>query len=200
MPLTLSQVFADPKLLTFESLLSSGEKVVFRPLTASDCSSLAIFLGNLSFATREFYSLGGYDVSSAKEMCGSINRYDKLRFVVHSGTINNIIALFEFDFDIPQNDIDRFSSYGIKSASSTDCRIGPCLSDHYQNHGVGSTLFPHVVSVARQFGRRRIILWGGVFADNQRAIKYYEKNGFKQLGNFKDKGGMNVIDMMFTVG
>ena len=39
-----------------------------------------------------------------------------------------------------------------------------------------------------------MILWGGVFAENARAIRYYEKNGFRLCGQFQDPDGRECWD------
>lgn len=44
-------------------------------------------------------------------------------------------------------------------------------------------------------GRTRIILWGGVRADNPRAIRYYEKNGFQPVGLFTEADGSRSLDL-----
>ncbi|MFE9363057.1 hypothetical protein ACFYNN_09525 [Streptomyces sp. NPDC006978] len=45
----------------------------------------------------------------------------------------------------------------------------------------------------------RIILWGGVRADNPRAIRYYEKNGFQRVGRFTEADGTLSPDMMLAL-
>lgn len=52
-----------------------------------------------------------------------------------------------------------------------------------------------MIEVARQFGKKRIILWGGVLKDNVQAIGFYKKVGFKSVGEFTHNG-LNKIDMI----
>jgi RimJ/RimL family protein N-acetyltransferase len=56
-----------------------------------------------------------------------------------------------------------------------------------------------MVEIARLFGQGRIILWGGVHAENLRAIKYYEKLGFERVGSFTTGDGIDCYDMMFKL-
>ena len=77
--------------------------------------------------------------------------------------------------------------------------MGPCIADDYQKKGVGSVLFPHIVDIARKFNKERIILWGGVFEDNKKAITFYSKNGFKKVGSFKGTKDASTLDMMREV-
>ncbi|CAF3344316.1 unnamed protein product [Rotaria sp. Silwood1] len=151
----------------------------FRPLLRSDELKLAEFLENLSPETRKFSIRDSYDLNEARELCFAINRYDKLRLVA---LINNetIIALFEFSLSILEKEYERFAEkYNIVLNEITDARFGPCISDQYQNRHLGCWLFEKTKKIARQMGKERLILWGGVFSHNQRAIRFYEKVGFK---------------------
>jgi len=195
--LTLHAVAAKPELATTTLTLAWGESVVFRPLVPKDVAGLADFLSDLSPRTREFFTSSGHDLAAAQELCDAIARYDKLRLVAVVG--GRIVALMEFSFAIVERDRDRYHGYGIRLAEGTDCRFGPCIADDYQNRGLGTVLLPLVKDVARRFGIRRIILWGGVFAHNLQAVRYYRKNGFQTMGAFKDDQGKEVLDMMLVL-
>jgi RimJ/RimL family protein N-acetyltransferase len=199
MVLKLSDVAQRPDLLTSEFVLPTKENVVFRPLSHEDAPKLAQFLENLSPQTRIFYVLDGYDLATAREMCRAINRYDKLRFVLLEKATGQFIALVEYSFDIPESDTERFLQYDIHLSQGSDCRIGPCISDAFQDRKVGTALFPLLINVARQFGQKHMILWGGVFADNERAVAFYEKNGFTRVGTSTTKDGKELIDMMIAI-
>ena len=196
--LTLSNVKEKPSILTYNLILSSGEDVVLRPLEYKDLRDLAIFLKNLSPQTRDFYTFPTFGLRMAKELCDAINKYDKLRFIMKIKSSKKIIALFEFSFDMPEGDKKRFLKYNLKINSKDYCRFAPCITDNYQNKKVGSFIFSHMVNIAHQFGRRKIILWEGVLAKNRRAIKFYKNNGFKKLGKFKDINQNNQysVDMI----
>ncbi len=195
--LTLEAVAEKPETVTRSLLLPTGEAVVFRPLQPGDEVGLADFLQSLSPQTRRFSAYPSYDLTMAREMCAAINRYDKLRFIAVIGS--RVVALLEFSFGIVAEDRKRFRSYGIELDERTDCRFGPCIADAYQNRGVGSALLPFMLDIARCFGKRRLILWGGVLADNQRAIRYYEKNGFHLLGRFRDEKGSECRDAILML-
>lgn len=195
--LTLASVTADPATVTSHLVLPTGAAVVFRPLALDDDGALANFLQNLSAQTRRFSTYASYDRVAAQAMCAAINRYDKLRMVATSGP--QIVALFEFSFGIVAADIKRYQGYGIALDERTDCRFGPCLADDYQDQGLGSQLLPCMLDIARRFGKQRMILWGGVLADNARAIRYYEKNGFRLLGQFQNDLGDECWDALLEL-
>ena len=58
-------------------------------------------------------------------------------------------------------------------------------------------IWSRVLQDAINQGRRRIFLWGGVKAENQRAIKFYERHGFIRLGTFLHEG--ENLDMVYLV-
>ena len=195
--LTLAAVAADPDLATYPFDLAHGGRVMVRPLTGDDVDALAAFLSGLSPQTRHFSIFPSYDHAGAQALCDAINRYDKLRFVVEVAGVAEVIGLIEFSFGIPAGDVARYASYGTALDEATDCRFGPTLADAYQNRGLGSTIFPCVVDVARRFGKTRILLWGGVLAENSRALRFYAKQGFRTVGRFVDDGGEELLDMLW---
>ena len=193
---TLNKVFNNPKLFEYKIKFKENY-ITLRPLLSTDRNLLTQFLQSLSKTTQEYYILDSYDRKAAKQMCEDINKYDKLRFV---GLIDEkIIGLFEFSMDLTKEDINRFNQNGIKLKQGEDCRFGPCISDNLQGTGIASTLFPYIIKIAKNLDQKRIILWGGVFSDNSRAIKYYKSNGFNKVGEFKNNDGRECLDMIFNI-
>ncbi len=197
--LTLSAVAENPAIITESITTAGGEPLMLRPLEPSDLHRLAAFLAALSPETRRLFTCPGYDLRAAQEMCDAINRYDKLRLVVEAPGTQRIVGLLEFSMAITDGDQARFAGYGITLDPDTDCRFGPCLADDYQNSGLGSAVLPYVLDVTRRLGQKRIILWGGVLSDNARAIRYYEKNGFRLVGEFKNQTGIDSLDMILEL-
>jgi len=196
--LTLQDFEQNPKQYTWELQTQSGEKITLRPLLNSDIEGLTSFLENLSTETRRLSTFDSYDKVTAAGLCDAINKYDKLRFVLESQS-KEIVGLIEFTLDIPQNVIDTYTTYGLPLDTGYTCRFGPTLADKYQSKGLGTLLFPYVVKIAKLLGKKHIILYGGVFADNFRAIKYYEKHGFKIAGKYNNDDGIENLDMILNI-
>lgn len=194
----LLEVFDNPEPYISELRLDSGERILFRPLMAKDVGVLTKFLQGLSEETRRFSTFESYDKKMATKLCDAINRYDKLRFVLVN-VRSQIAGLIEFSFGIPAGDIKRYEGYKNKLNKDTDCRWGITLADKYQNKSIGTLIFPTIVKLVTQFDKRRIILYGGVLADNYRAIHYYSKLGFRSVGAFTNKESEKTIDMIFDV-
>lgn len=199
MNLTFQEVYLNPQSVTYPVEARPAEQAWLRPLQAGDVENLGVFLVGLSPTTRYFSFFPSYDRACAQELCDSINRYDKLRFVVEIATTGDIVGLFEFSFAIPDGDLARFAAYGAPLDERRDCRFGPVLADDYQNLGLGSRVFPCIAGVAKAFGKRRIVLWGGVLHDNRRAIRFYEKQGFRPVGSFVTFDGIDALDMILDL-
>jgi len=195
--LTLVQVAENPNILTETVTTQDSDIFIVRPLEKSDMLALTLFLQNLSLKTRRFSTFDGYDGAMARELCEAIARYDKLRFVLVTSS-KQIVGLLEFSFDIVDDDIERYTFNNFELNPETDCRFGPTLADNFQNKGIGTLIMPFIRMVAQKFGQTRIILWGGVLPDNQRAIRFYEKSGFKRIGMFMSDD-VETIDMILEL-
>jgi RimJ/RimL family protein N-acetyltransferase len=198
MPLTLNDVANNPGKFRIIININGGNKFILRPLEVSDLDKLITFIGHLSTATKTFYSYTRPSKTIATEICQAINKYDKLRFVLEDKN-KDIIGMFEFSFNVPSSDIQRFKNYNVNLTSKTDCRLGPVLLDSYQGKGIGSEILPLLDDIAIKYGQNRIILWGGVHTNNLKAVKYFEKNGFKKLGKFTNKDNLECFDMILNL-
>jgi GNAT superfamily N-acetyltransferase len=196
---TLDAIASRPETATVSVCLPDGKSVLYRPLLPSDVDGLAAFLDSLSPATRRFWELSAYDRGAAEAMCDAIARYDKLRLVA-IGDGDALLALFEFSLDLVADDHARYRSYGIKLDDGTTCRFGACVRDDWQGRGLAPALMPPALDIARRFGRRTVILWGGVVKDNARAIRFYEKHGFRTAGAFREHShGVECLDMLMDL-
>lgn len=190
---TLTDIKENPNVLTYE--VSWGRyDLLLRPLENNDLEIIAKFLEELSVDTRVNYVLDNYGSDTAREFCDSIARYDKLRFILLNEGV--VIGLFEFSMDFPYSDKIRFENYPLTVSMNRLCRFGPCILDAYQGQGLVPVVFPSLIDIAKKLGKEGMILWGGVFADNLNAIKFYKKMGFVELGEFKNQDEKICKDMV----
>ncbi|RIK34127.1 MAG: N-acetyltransferase [Chloroflexi bacterium] len=200
--LTLAAVATQPELLYYDVRLRDGTALLYRPLLARDGQALTGFLESLSPHTRERWTLDSYDRIMAESLCADIGRYDKLRLVavdppdLDEDQTGDVVALFEFSFGIPSGDLYRYTKYGVELDETHDCRFGPCVRDADQRRGIASALMAPTFAIARRFGKSRMILWGGVFANNEPALAFYRKQGFGEVGRFSNSDGKACVDMM----
>jgi ribosomal protein S18 acetylase RimI-like enzyme len=197
---TLNGIAKNPERIIFPVSLTNGAHTRLRPLFAEDESNLALFFEQLSQSTSRFYSFSGSAETHAQELCQAINRYDKLRCVLEQpGVQGEIIDLIEFSLAILEDDCQRYVKYGLTLDAVTDCRYGLCLSDEYQNQGIGHLLFQCATKIASLMGKQRIILWGGVYTNNALAIRHYRRCGFIEVGEFINPDGKPCLDMIYTL-
>jgi len=83
--------------------------------------------------------------------------------------------------------VERYRGHGVALDPGTTCTFAPVVADAYQNKGVGSALVPGVFDAARRLGFATCVLMGGTRTVNHRAIRYYEKAGFRTVGAFDTK-------------
>ena len=82
----------------------------------------------------------------------------------------------------------RLHAYGLILDDQTDCTYAPSVADLWQSMGIGNLMFEHIRKDLACKGKSRIILWGGVQATNEKAVTFYRRNGFRQLGEFEHNG------------
>lgn len=94
------------------------------------------------------------------------------------------------------HDRDRYVNYGINLCETTDCTYAPSVADAWQNRKIGSRVFDFILSdLPSDF--KRMVLWGGVQADNAIAVAFYQRKNFQLLGEFEHNG--NNFDMMLNL-
>ena len=150
--------------------------VIIRPATSADAAALA------SFGERTFREAFGPDnrpedvdayvstTYSAERQDAEIADPDRITFV---GECEGMLAAFA-----------QLRANG----TAPDCVTGPApiellrfyVDRPWQGRGVAHELMDTVVDAARSRGARTI--WLGVWERNPRAIAFYEKHGFRDVG------------------
>jgi GNAT superfamily N-acetyltransferase len=194
----LQRLIDDPSAVT---LRVAELGYILRPIIANDCKMLYSFLSNLSATTRKNYVLDSYDEAQAKSFVDAIGKWQKLRIImVPLNAAEEIIGLLEVSFSFPEGaELTRFESYGVPTDESKSLRFGPVVADKFQGKDIAKYLVQCLELVAKFFERNQIILWGGVYSENARARKFYEKHGFVEIGRFQDVHGQECIDMAKTL-
>ena len=190
--LTREAIVADPALLSCTLSLPAGEELSARVLLAADGERLGRYFAALSQAIRGVYGPHPLTYEEGLKLCSAIDYADTLRFVALAG--EQIVAYFILVLHTRDSDGERYAGYEAPLDAATDCTLAPSVADAWLERGLGSTLFPHVSRVARRLGFARMVLMGGVRADNPRAVHFYKKFGFRRVGDFW-AGNTNNHDM-----
>ena len=176
-------------------LLRNGQRVLLRPLIPDDKGKLTKFLSGLSDTTRHYYVLDNYGKKTADNVCESVARPGKLHFVAETESFE-IIALVKFSLDLPEADRLRFLQYNINLVPGTVSRCGTCIADDFQNVGLGGITLQQIIDTSSDLGLTKVMLSGGIFTDNERAIHMVQKYGFKVVGKFTDRDNQEHVDML----
>ena len=197
----LGQIDQYPERVSTQIILRSGEEVLLRPLRKDDAPMLGAYFLGLSVATTRVYGPHQFDQQTADRLCAELDSADTLRMlgIVERGSEQRIIAYFIVHFGIYESDAKRYRDRNMLLSSTSDCELAPSVADGDQNTGVGSLVMEHLMPLLRRVGRKRLVLVGGVRAENLRAIHFYEKFGFEKVGAFKTRGNTDNFDMIVSL-
>ena len=188
-------------LFTKSIVLRSGDIAKVRPVQPNDQIRLGRYFEDLSDETRSRYGPHKFSMAVAEEICSQVGHDETVRMVAVTGhgATAEIVAYFILDFAIPDSERARYQGYGITLHTESDCRLAPSVADRYQNSGVGSALMPKCKEVVRQFGYQRMILMGGVLVRNPLAVHFYQKHGFRKVGDFEQGTKNASYDMILSL-
>jgi len=172
----------------------SGLNVTFRPIAPGDRLSLGTYFLSLSDFTKSMYGPHDFDQDTADKLCSEHDNGKSIRLIATIPELETkfgfdagsekVIAYFILQLGVPDDEIARYRELGISLDPQGDCLIAPSVADDFQNQGIGSPLMNAAFDFARQLGRRYMLLMGGVYQDNERAVHYYRKMGFREAGSF----------------
>ena len=132
--------------------LRNGERVVIRPICASDAAAEKEFIEALSPQSRRYRFLGDVRHPSSEliEQLTDLDYVHDLAFaaVVPDGAREKLVG------------ISRYST----SSDGTQCECAVTVLDDWQHKGLGSILMNHLIDVARARGIRR--MWSIDSAEN----------------------------------
>lgn len=169
--------------------------IVLRRLEQADIPALSDYLHALSQETRMRFGPHGFDSASLHAVFGEGSSH--IGYIALDRSSGQLVAYAIIRKGFLPHDAPRLESYGLRLDDHTDATYAPSVADSWQGFGLGTRLFHYILDDLQQQGIRRIILWGGVQASNEKAMHYYGKLGFKTLGSF-EYHGMN-LDMARTI-
>ncbi len=156
---------------------------------------LCLYLDGLSKETLKRFGPHGFDAESLEKLYQPGSVYTG--YIALDPASGQIIAYAIIKKGYLEHDASRLTGYGLNLSHTADCTFAPVVAAAWQGLGVGDQLFAFVYKHEKENGFKRIILWGGVQATNEPALRFYSKNGFKMLGQFTYK--VENYDMLFEI-
>jgi RimJ/RimL family protein N-acetyltransferase len=194
----LEDIDQNPELASNTIVLPTDEQTLLRPLRRDDAEILSTYFLGLSSETTRVYGPHPFDQETADRLCRDLDSADHLRMlaIVEEHGMQRIVAYFIVHFGVYESDHNRYEQREMPLDPTVDCELAPSVADAYQGSGVGSLVMGHLLPLLKRAGRQRLALVGGVRAENLRAIHFYEKFGFRKVGEFKSRGDIDNFDMI----
>jgi GNAT superfamily N-acetyltransferase len=167
--------------------LKNHKTVRLRHLQPNDAAALFNYFNELSAETRQRFAPHPFDWNTCVQLCCQPPG-DEFRFIAEYAELSAITAYGIIKRGYLWHDANRLSNYGLLLSNQSDCTFAPSVGDAWQSSGLGSKLFEYILQQIKPMNFRRIILWGGVKSDNEKAVRYYQKYGFRILGEFEYNG------------
>jgi len=174
----------------------NNKQVVFSSLIPDDYDALAAYLEQLSIGTKKRFGPHPFERNAIAALYTTSDKY--VGYVARTIDMHEIIAYSIVKIGYLEQDRLRLELYGMLLNTKTDCVFAPSVADAWQSMGIGNSLLAFIKMDLQSKCLKRIILWGGVQADNEKAVNYYIKNGFKILGHFTYNG--ENYDMVLEIG
>lgn len=170
-------------------------RVILSRFHLNDLDNLIEYFDNLSYETKNRFGPHLFDRQSVIDFYNYTNIH--LAYIAKTIDTNKIVAYFLIKLGYLEADYNRFLSYGIKLNSHLDCEFAPSVADLWQSSGIGNKFFQYILEDLKKTEVRRVVLWGGVQAGNDKAVNFYKKNNFKLLGQFSHNG--ENFDMLLEI-
>lgn len=172
--------------------LTRHQKLVWlRRSDPGDHANLHAYLQGLSEDTRKRFGPHPYEWEAITEF---YNKPEHSGYLAIDAETNSIVAYAIIKAGYLEHDAPRLQSYGLQLDHGTDCTFAPSVADEWQSSGIGQGLLNFIIDELNTLHKRKLILWGGVQADNEKAVRFYKKNEFRQVGEFWYNG--NNYDMV----
>jgi diamine N-acetyltransferase len=159
-----------------------------RPLSRNDAEALTQYYAALSDESRRRYAPHAFNPAEIRRLFGADDSPYRPWGSFDGGEL--IAYTIIFLGHLP-HDAERIAAYGHPLNAACDAFYAPSVADAYQAAGLAGRMLGVIEDQLRTEGVRQLLLWGGVQATNERARRFYARQGFVELGEFEYQG-MNV--------
>ncbi|NJO92424.1 MAG: GNAT family N-acetyltransferase [Chloroflexia bacterium] len=171
------------------------QNIILRSFKIGDKENLLRYFNKLSDQSKKRFGPHPFTLEAIDEKY--LDSLNYRMFVAYNAYNDEIIAYTIVKFGWVEFDTGRLQSYGL-SPETKDVTIAPSVADDWQSKGLGGKFFSYVLECLKaEHEVTRLILWGGVQSDNEKAVRLYKKFNFRFLGEFEHHG-MNM-DMVLKL-
>jgi ribosomal protein S18 acetylase RimI-like enzyme len=168
------------------AITKNHKEVILQKWTTDDLAAILVYLNQLSSETRKRFAPHSFDLQTLKILFQKQEEY--WGYIAKNTADNQIVAYSIGRKGLLPKDAVRLQQCGVVVYQESCFTIAPSVADDWQSEGVGSLLMDFILSEVKNTATQQITLWGGVQADNLRAIRFYHKYGFETVGKFERSG------------
>lgn len=176
-------------------VLNNSKPICFFRLEVGNQQQLVDYFNRLSPESKNRFGPHPFTADVILQLLNDGNNYHL--FAAKQQNDEQIIAYAILKRGWLDFEYQRLVSYGL-SPLDGDFTIAPSVADEWQGKGVGSHFLQFIINQSvNELDAKRLILWGGVQSNNTKAVKLYQRFGFKTLGEF-EHNDMNM-DMILEL-
>jgi diamine N-acetyltransferase len=178
-------------------VLRNNETVFIRLLQSSDEENLFQYLLHLSPESRFRFGPHAFDRETVHNICAQLPG-DTRRYIAEQQSTGYIVAYFLARLGMIEFDRKRYADRQQYFSESTTITFAPSVADAWQSTGLATVMNTFIENELKVMGIRHSILWGGVQATNEKAVKYYKKIGYQYQASFwnEEKDNYDMVKVL----
>ncbi|MFM9907802.1 MAG: GNAT family N-acetyltransferase [Chitinophagaceae bacterium] len=174
--------------------LRNKKEVFLRTLVSTDAEQLYQYLTHLSSESLSRFGPHAFDKEAINNICSSLNPATK-RYIAIDTMNESIIAYMLIQQGMIESDEQRYANRLQYFDTAKTVTFAPSVADEWQSAGLGTLMNNAIESELKKKEISKIVLWGGVQADNLKAVNYYKKLNYQIIDMFWHDG-KNNYDMV----
>jgi ribosomal protein S18 acetylase RimI-like enzyme len=165
--------------------LNTGHIFLFKEISPVDFTPLFAYLNSFSEMTKKRFGPHDFSMNGIQSFYADRNNTG---YIINNEEDQQLIAYAVVRQGYVPGDYERYLSYGTLPDTYYDCTLAPSVADAWQRKGIGDLLMQFILKEVKRKQYRRIVLWGGVQSDNNRAVRFYAKYNFTRVADFFHNG------------
>lgn len=169
-----------------------NNSIVCKTWQETDLPNLLSYLQHLDNETRERFAPHAFNLQTLIELFHHPSYEGYLLIEPQSSFIIGYAITHLGYFG---HDLSRYNQYTLLNHHYSSAMYAPSLASEWRGKGVGKLFWQFIQTDLLHKQIKQVLLWGGVQAQNEIAVRYYHSLGFQTLGEFEMNGKAN-IDMV----
>jgi ribosomal protein S18 acetylase RimI-like enzyme len=177
--------------------LNNNKAVIIRRPAEADAEQLFHYFQQLSAETKSRFRPHPFDRDTTGYICNE-RANDLLPWIGIDANSGRIIAYMLVKKGMLEGDQRRYAERQFFADNSTTATFAPSVADDWQGAGVGKLMNKYIEEELRKERIKLVVLWGGVQADNDKAVHFYRGQGYISAGSFwhNDRNNYDMLKFL----